>query len=100
MGDTIKVNTMRLKTDADFIGGHIQKIETEIKGLRDDVRQLDAMWDGPSSETFKASFRDDIDMLESIIKNMRKINQYENSAQSSYNTCERKVAELVGSIRI
>lgn len=100
MGDTIKVNTTRLKTDADSIGGHIQKIETEIKGLRDDVRQLDAMWDGPSSETFKASFRDDINMLESIVKNMRKINRYEDSAQSGYNACERKVADLVGSIRV
>jgi WXG100 family type VII secretion target len=100
MADLIKVNTNRLKTDTSSIKGHISSIEKEIADLRRHNIALDAMWDGPSSETFKAAFEADIKSLEQMIASLKSLNEYEDNARDKYDDCERKVADLVNQIKV
>ena len=56
------------------------------------------MWDGPTSETFKKTFREDIQALESVIKNLQKISGFEKMAEGKYEKCERIVSDIVAGI--
>ena len=100
MADLIKVNTSRLKNDVADIRGHIKSIEKEIADLKVHNTALDAMWDGPSSEAFKAAFAEDIASLEQILKSVASLNDYEANARVKYDECERKVADLVDQIKV
>ena len=100
MADLIKVNTNRLKTDASTIKDHISSIEKEIEDLRGHNTTLDAMWDGPSSEAFKAAFEADITALEQMVKSLKSLNNYEDNARDKYDDCERKVSDLVNQIKV
>lgn len=100
MADLIKVNTSRLKTDASDIQEHIRSIKKEILDLKNHRTALDAMWDGESSEAFKASFTADISALEEIVKSLDSMNKYELNAREKYDECESKVGELVNQIKI
>ncbi len=100
MADIIKVNTNRLGTDAGEVRSNIQLIEKQIAELRTHSRTLDAMWDGPGSEAFKASFESDIVAMEEIVKTLRAINRYEDNARTKYDKCEEEVSSLVNQIKV
>ena len=100
MADLIKVNTSRLKTDASDIRGHIKSIKKEIQDLKSHRAALDAMWDGESSEAFKAAFSADIKALEEIVKSIESLNGYEDNARQKYDECENRVGDLVNQIKV
>lgn len=100
MANEIKVNTKRLKDDADKIDGYIKKIETAMKNMKTSVKELDQMWDGTSSEAFKLAINGDINELDAMIKNLKAIYSFETNAKQKYDTCETKVAELVAGIKV
>ena len=100
MADLIKVNTNRLRRDVSDISGHLKGIKKEIQDLRTHNTALDAMWDGPSSETFKAAFENDITALEQILESLISLNEYEDNARVKYDECENKVADLVNQIKV
>lgn len=96
----IKVNTNRLSTDADTVAGMISGIKSELNGMKQNVAQLDGMWDGPSSEAFKKAFQDDMNAMETIVKNLESIHSYEVNAKSKYESCENRVGGIVAGIRV
>lgn len=96
----IKVNTARLDTDAQSVADDIAKMKTQMKKMKVSVKQLDAMWDGTSSEAFKKAFQDDMKALDIILGNLQSLHSYEVTAKSKYDTCEKKVSELVAGIRV
>lgn len=100
MADKIKVNTTRLGTDAESVKSNIQKIKKSMEDMKKDVTQLDSMWDGPTSEAFKKAFQDDMNALNTIIKNLEQIYNFETTAKSKYESCERQVASKVSGIRV
>ena len=100
MADLIKINTNRLKGDVSEIKSHIRSIRKQIADLRQHNTALDAMWDGPSSEAFKASFGNDIAALEAILEALDSMNGYEDNARVRYDECENKVADLVNQIKV
>ena len=56
MAEKIVVNTNRLGQDAESVETYIAKIKKQITEMKSSVSDLDAMWDGPSSEAFKKAF--------------------------------------------
>ncbi len=100
MADLIKVNTNRLNSDQKEIGDHIRAMQRLVSDLRSHNSALDSMWDGPSSDAFKAAFESDIAALEEILKALSGINKYEDNARSKYDACEQKVGELIDQIKI
>ena len=83
MATKIKINTNRLQSDAEQVNNCIAQ-----------------MWDGDGSEAFKAAFASDMKMLSSMIQNLKKVYQFEQTAKSKYNSCEQKVAEMIHNIRV
>ena len=100
MSDKIKINTNSLKSDATSIGTSIQNMSRSLSNLKSDMQKLDSMWDGPASETFKAAYNSDISMLNNVISNLKKINNFETTACKKYKSCEQKVGSIVSSIKV
>lgn len=100
MAEWIKVNTNRLRNDASDVKAHIQGIRNRITDLRAHAMALDAMWDGPSSDTFKMAFMNDIDGLDMIMASLDSMNEYEDLARQKYDECEGKVSDLVNQIHV
>lgn len=93
-----QVSTSRLNTDAESVGQSVAQMSTKWRELKENLVKLDSMWDGPASETFKKAFREDIQALESVIKNLQKISEFEKMAEGKYEKCERTVADIVAGI--
>lgn len=100
MASKIKINTNSLKADASSIGSSIQKINKSLTNLQSDMAKLDAMWDGPASESFKIAYKSDISALNTVISNLKKLNNFENTARTKYDSCEQKVGSIVSSIKV
>lgn len=98
--DVIKVDTNRLNSDAGQIQNSIRRIETAMSNLKSSISQLDRMWDGPSSETFKHAFNNDMAALSSLLSNFRYIYNYEIDAKQKYEQCENRAINLVEGIHI
>lgn len=93
-----QVSTSRLNSDAEAVGRSIAQMSVRLKELQDNLVKLDSMWDGPAGNTFKEAFREDVKALESVIKNLQKISEFEKTAGNKYEKCEREVSELVAGI--
>ena len=98
--DAIKVDTNRLNSDANQIQSSIRQIEAAMSNLKSDVAQLDRMWDGPGSESFKHAFNNDMAALSSLLLNFRHIYDYEMSAKQKYEKCENRAVSLTEGIHI
>ena len=70
MAKIIKVNTKRLKNDADSVNACIESIKNSMENLKTLSSQLDSMWDGEASEAFKSGFVNDIKNLDTAISNL------------------------------
>lgn len=100
MAKIIKVNTVRLGNDADKVRKCISTMNKQMESMKAQIAQLDAMWDGPSSDAFKMAFHDDMKALSIVLKNLEKIHQYETTAKKKYDSCEKKVADIVAGIHV
>ena len=100
MSDKIRDNTHALNNDANSVQKCIERMKKNKDNISNAVLTLDGMWDGPSSEAFKAAVQNDLNDLQTIIDQLQKICQYEVTAKNKYNDCENRVGEIVRSIRV
>lgn len=100
MAKIIKFNTVRLSKDAESVDSDIKKINSEMEKLKGLSAQLDGMWDGPSSESFKRAFHSDMNELEKVINELKKIYDFETRARKEYEKCEKKVGQVIAGINI
>lgn len=100
MANQIAVDTRKLGNDADDVGTYIKNIKKQIEDMKTSVSELDAMWDGPSSEAFRKTFNKDMKAMEDVIEGLEDLKKYEDQAKKKYEKCEDKVAELISEIKI
>ena len=98
--DKIKINTGSLKSDAETIRANIAEMKKLMTDLQNSLTQLDAMWDGPTSEAFKSVFHSDVNALDRVISYLNEINKFEDKAKADYEKCERYVGEIISAIRV
>ena len=100
MAKTIRINTTRLRTDAEHVDKDIKRMSSLLKSMRAHATELDRMWDGPGSVAFKKSFHDDINKVEVTLMNLRGLYQYEVTAKKTYEKCGQQVDQIISSIRV
>jgi len=100
MADKIRINTDRLGADAERIQGYIDNIIQEMDAMRESVAELQKMWEGPGSQAFHHAFLDDMNAVETVMKNLQSIYAYDTNAKKEYEKCERKVSSMIADIRI
>lgn len=100
MANKIKVNTGSLNHTKTNVSNQIKQIRNQVTALYSDIALLDSMWEGEAHNAFHANFISDVRKLENLCKSLDGIVSYEDNAVKEYNSCEKKVADLIGGIRV
>ena len=95
----IKTNTARMSKDLEQMHSIIEKMKGDLNSLIQSSTELDEMWDGPSSEAFKAVFQQDINALSSVLKNLESIYNYTSNAKTEYERCDEAVKNALEAIK-
>ena len=100
MSKQITINTNTLNREISALRSHLQAIEQDLGNMYSAVRRLDAMWEGPANEAFRAQFESDRKSMEELCKTIRQIIECMEFAKNKYNQCETNVESIVQSIRV
>lgn len=97
----------KIAQDTDRLYRDIQEMRQEADRYREAAAQiyaavqtLDASWEGPANETFKAAFLSDYRFCMELYKNISGILSSFEEAAGEYDRCEQDVAELIRQIRV
>lgn len=96
----IGVNPQTLNSQTDSIQRELTLIREDIEKMYDAVKTLDAMWDGPASEMFKAQFNVDKTSMEQLCDTIQSIIDSMRFAKHEYDQCESSVDSIISSIRV
>jgi len=91
-----KVNTTGMRTAANEIEQMANEYTQQVTALYSAGRELDAMWDGDASDTFKAQLGQDqprFDALNTVVK------QYAETLRSNADSYDRAEDEAVQTLR-
>ena len=91
-----KVNTQGMRTAANEIEQMASEYTQQVASLYSVGQELDAMWDGDASDTFKAQLGQDqprFDALNSVVR------QYVETLRSNADSYDRNEAEAVETLR-
>ena len=96
-----------IQADTNYLNVTINDMNTDFRGLTglvdgiyQDMKELDAMWDGPANDAFNVQFENDRQDFLELCKEIQKYIEKVDLAKKEYNNCESKVADIVNSIRI
>ncbi len=98
--DQITVNTSRLGNDAQTINSCINNMKKAMSDMKKNVSAIEKMWEGEAKQSFHGAWQNDMNELQSVIKNLSGIYKYETGAKVKYEKCERKVSDVISGIRI
>lgn len=94
----IKANTEKIGYAAENVREEIAGIEVDIAKLEEAYSVLDAMWEGPAKIAFRAKYTDDINRMKELVKALKNINVFEETAENKYRNSESNVSEIISSI--
>ena len=98
--EQFEVETAILRQSAGDVEQALQDMQDRLKALTADMEELDSMWDGPASETFRAQFTSDCAAFQEICGVIREFVESLVAAAREYDTCEGKVKAAVNAIRV
>lgn len=98
MANRIKANTERMRRDVENMIAFVRQMEGNYRDLVQRKGELDGMWDGLASESFRKAFDDDLSALQIMVDELKEIYSYEDMARGSYNACEHQVSEMISGI--
>lgn len=93
-----RANTDRMKSGVERLTGYVESINKRVEELIQKKAELDAMWEGEASTAFRTAFQRDIDSLVTMVEQMRRAYQYEDTAKKKYVRCERQISEMISEL--
>ena len=99
-GTIIEVNTSTLRNDVSRINTEISGLKKDVRQLRTTAQQLSSMWEGSAKTAFIAAVNDDIGRLEELINAIDKFTGKTDDARSEYEKCENAVSGIIASIKV
>lgn len=99
MAVNFEVNLDNLNVDINNARHSLEYIKNNIKRMFDEIKELDAMWDGEANESFNIQFNSDYEMMLDVCKNIeRNINSME-FAKQEYAKCENSISSAVQALK-
>ena len=99
MSNEIRVDTGRLKKDADSFGSLIRTMEKQITDIQSGISQMNDMWTGTAKTAFVKAVSDDISAAREVLAELKSLQNFESQACVKYDRCEQQVAALVNALK-
>ncbi len=77
----------------------LKRIRMYVENISGHMAALNSMWTGDAHEAFLAQADSDIGFLREACDGIQSVIDFEDTALSRYDSCERQVAEVVSQIR-
>ena len=100
MAKEIKVDTNQMGKDIDMLKNSLQAIKSGSNMMYDQVRALDASWDGTANQAFNQQFSRDRNDMESICNTIEGVIQSMEYAKKEYETCEAEISAIIEQIKV
>lgn len=100
MADYIEVNIQTLEQDVKSMQESLKRVQNDMMGMFNAVKELDSMWDGPANEAFVRQFTIDNDVFNSLCDSVNGIIDSMENAKDSYRKCEANVSDEINRIKI
>lgn len=100
MADIIEINIAALKHDIEEMKAKAEAVRKEMNRTFSQVKELDAMWDGPANDAFNRTFDSDRKKMEEMIEIINGLISYMENARDEYIRCEAAVSGAVDAIRL
>lgn len=95
-----EVETNTLRQSAGEAEQGLSDMREKLRALTQSMTELDAMWDGPASETFRARFTEDCAVFQELCEALQDFINGVRDAAGEYDLCEDKVMEAVNAIQV
>lgn len=96
----ITVNTSTLTGDINELQTALTNARTQLNEMFNQVRELDAMWDGAANAEFNVQFNNDYENMKKLCKTIESLISCMRYARDQYGACEKNVNGIVSSIVI
>lgn len=96
----IAVNTFSLAGDISELRETLSNAKTQLEDMFNQIKELDAMWDGPANAEFNQQFSNDYENAKNICATVESLLACIEFAQNEYNSCENEVNSVVSAISI
>jgi WXG100 family type VII secretion target len=77
----------------------LEKADRDIESLRNDMAELDKMWEGPAHDAFSREFKESVNDMEDIINRYRKLKEFEETAYEEYSKANQSCADSIATLR-
>jgi len=98
--DKIRVNTDSLRNTEETVKTKARSINTALIQMSEHVTALNSMWEGAANTAFNSTFQKDITDLQELIRQVESVADYENTAHTEYDKCEKNVSDIINSISV
>lgn len=99
MATNFEVNLSTLSSDINNARHSLDYIRKNVKGMFNEIKELDAMWDGDANAAFNVQFNSDYEMMLEVCKNIEKLINSMEFAKQEYARCENSVSSAVQAMR-
>lgn len=96
----ITINTLTLSGDINELRSMLSDVRGQLKGMFEQVAELDAMWDGPANEAFNRQFNNDYENAVNLCTTVESLLNCMEYARDQYNQCENGVGSIVNAIPV
>lgn len=101
----IKCEIIQVKFDdlvqaENHLGDIHSKIINDLDVLKQEIKKLNTMWQGPSHNLYVNRFNQEIESCRYISKEILRIQKYEESAQENYIKCEQTIENIINNQKI
>ena len=95
MAQKIRADTRRLRKMKTENAGRTSRIRKQTERIRNDMKELDGIWEGDAHTVFQKQFALRLGELESLCGKLDRIVKEEEYAAAEYDRCRKKAAGLV-----
>lgn len=99
MAVNFEVNLSNLNSDINNAHNSLNYIKKNIKGMYDEIKELDSMWDGEANDAFNVQFNSDYEVMLDVCKNIEAIINSMEFAKQEYTKCEGSISSAVQAMK-
>lgn len=99
MAKSFEVNLQQLHTDTQNAGQSLKYMQSNLKTMFDELKALDATWDGEANNAFNAQVNADYEFMQQVCKNLSALIKAMESSQNEYRKSEANVSSAIRALR-
>ena len=100
MSKIIATSTERMGKDITDYNDHLVRMQNSFDAAWEAVEALNATWAGPAHETLLAQFRQDQEVMKTLMINLQNYREELQNAKREYENCEKNVNSLIRSMNV